>query len=67
MLHKKKNKKQVYLNACTRKNQDSSFKAFFYSSTMVEKKIAENYNRRAKLGHKRARESKRERPKRNES
>ena len=37
MLHKKKNKKQVYFNACTRKDQDYSSKAFFYSSTMAEK------------------------------
>ena len=61
MLHKKKNKKQVYLNACTRKDQDSSSKAFFYSSTMAEN-TAESYNRKthgAKLGHKRTREKKR--------
>ena len=31
-----KNKKQVYLNACTKKDQNSSSKALFYSSTMAK-------------------------------
>ena len=57
------NKKQVYLNACTRKDQDSSSKTFFYSSTMAEKTSWKlQYNNQAhgaKLGHKRAREQKR--------